>query len=321
LSYIKAIAHPNFALIKYWGKSDIINNRPDMSSISVTIDSLRSSAKVSFDPSLKEDHWSLNSVDQRSLGQILPTIEYLRSFKTIKDHCLIESENNFPTSAGLASSASGLASIVLAVSKLFKLKLSNEELIHAAMLGSASAPRSLFSGFVYLNKSENYSCQTILEPNEWPLKVIICLTSAKQKTISSREGMIISKSTSPYYQSWVNEHEADVLAALKAIRSKNFSLLGEVVESNCEKMHNIMETSNPPLIYRNRVTQLCVDKIKEMKKRGSNIFYTIDAGPQVKIICQPKDVEIVTNNMKLIPNIEDVIQANLGQGGRVIDES
>ena len=254
MSYIKAVANPNFALIKYWGKSDVLSNQPDMSSISITIDSLESSVKVSFDSSLQEDHWILNGVDQNSLGQIHPTIEYLRSFKRIKDHCIIDSENNFPTAAGLASSASGIASIVVAIVKLFELKLTNEQLIYAAMLGSGSAPRSLFSGFVHLNKLDNYSCQTILKPSHWPLKVIICLTSAKEKIISSRKGMMISKLTSPYYDSWVKDQEADISLALKAIEKRNFGLLGKVVEKNCEKMHKVMETSKPPLIYRNQTT-------------------------------------------------------------------
>jgi diphosphomevalonate decarboxylase len=320
LSYIKAIAHPNFALIKYWGKSDVINNRPDMSSISVTIDSLQSSAKVSFDPSLKEDHWSLNRVDQRSLGQILPTMEYLRSFKTIKEHCLIESENNFPTAAGLASSASGVASIVIAINKLFNLNLSKEELINAAILGSGSAPRSLYPGFTYLNKDNN-SCHTILEPSEWPLKIIICQTSSNRKIVSSREGMQISKSTSPYYQSWVDDHDNDINIALQAIKSRNFNLLGKVSESNCKKMHQVMETSKPSLFYRNKTTQLCIRKIEEMKINGLNIFYTIDAGPQVKVICEPKYSEQVLSSMKLVPNIENVVEVSLGEGARVINEN
>ena len=250
LSYIKAIAHPNFALIKYWGKSDVSNNLPDMSSISITIDTLFSTAKVSFDSSLKKDLWVLNDIEQESLGQIKPTMSYLKSFKPVKDFCVIESTNNFPTAAGLASSASGVASIVTAINELFNLHLSEKELINAAILGSGSAPRSLYSGFVYLNK-KNYSCETILDRNEWPLKIIICQTSSDRKLVSSRDGMRISKSTSSYYEDWVNDQDNDIKKALKAIKMKDFDLLGEVSEDSCKKMHKVMETSKPPLIYRN----------------------------------------------------------------------
>ena len=319
LSYIKAIAHPNFALIKYWGKSDASNNLPDMSSISITIDTLFSTAKVSYDSTLKKDLWILNDIEQESLGQIKPTMNYLKSFKPVKDFCVIESTNNFPTAAGLASSASGVASIVVAINELFNLNLSEKELINAAILGSGSAPRSLYSGFVYLNK-KNYSCETILDSNQWPLKIIICQTSSDRKLVSSRDGMRISKSTSSYYKDWVNDQDNDIKKALKAIKMKDFDLLGEVSEDNCKKMHKVMETSSPPLIYRNATSHLCIQKIEEMKVNGIGIFYTIDAGPQVKIICKAQHADQVISEMKSIPNIQDIIEVNIGQGARLTNE-
>ena len=319
LSYIKAIAHPNFALIKYWGKSDASNNLPDMSSISITIDTLFSTAKVSYDSTLKKDLWILNDIEQESLGQIKPTMNYLKSFKPVKDFCVIESTNNFPTAAGLASSASGVASIVVAINELFNLNLSEKELINAAILGSGSAPRSLYSGFVYLNK-KNYSCETILDSNQWPLKIIICQTSSDRKLVSSRDGMRISKSTSSYYKDWVNDQDNDIEKALKAIKMKDFDLLGEVSEDNCKKMHKVMETSKPPLIYRNATSHLCIQKIEEMKVNGIGIFHTIDAGPQVKIICKAQHADQVISEMKSIPNIQDIIEVNIGQGARLTNE-
>ena len=319
LSYIKAIAHPNFALIKYWGKSDASNNLPDMSSISITIDTLFSTAKVSYDSTLKKDLWILNDIEQESLGQIKPTMNYLKSFKPVKDFCVIESTNNFPTAAGLASSASGVASIVVAINELFNLNLSEKELINAAILGSGSAPRSLYSGFVYLNK-KNYSCETILDSNQWPLKIIICQTSSDRKLVSSRDGMRISKSTSSYYKDWVNDQDNDIKKALKAIKMKDFDLLGEVSEDNCKKMHKVMETSKPPLIYRNATSHLCIQKIEEMKVNGIGIFHTIDAGPQVKIICKAQHADQVISEMKSIPNIQDIIEVNIGQGARLTNE-
>ena len=319
LSYIKAIAHPNFALIKYWGKSDASNNLPDMSSISITIDTLFSTAKVSYDSTLKKDLWILNDIEQESLGQIKPTMNYLKSFKPVKDFCVIESTNNFPTAAGLASSASGVASIVVAINELFNLNLSEKELINAAILGSGSAPRSLYSGFVYLNK-KNYSCETILDSNQWPLKIIICQTSSDRKLVSSRDGMRISKSTSSYYKDWVNDQDNDIEKALKAIKMKDFDLLGEVSEDNCKKMHKVMETSSPPLIYRNATSHLCIQKIEEMKVNDIGIFHTIDAGPQVKIICKAQHADQVISEMKSIPNIQDIIEVNIGQGARLTNE-
>ena len=132
--------------------------------------------------------------------------------------------------------------------------------------------------------------------------------------------MRISKLTSPHYESWVNNQDNDIRKALKAIKIKDFDLLGEVSEGNCKKMHRVMETSKPPLFYRNATSHLCIQKIEEMRADGINLFYTIDAGPQVKIICKAKHTDQVISEMKSIPNIQDIIEVNIGQGARLTNE-
>lgn len=320
LKQVCSVAHPNFALIKYWGKSNLAKNTPAMDSISITIDTFKSVTKVSFDSSITKDIFILNGIQQRTLGQIKPTVNYLRTFHKNLDHCIIQSDNNFPTAAGLASSASGVASLVTALSRLFNLKLSNMELMNAAMLGSGSAPRSMFPGFVYLDK-DNFTCKTILDEKQWPLKIIICLTNTNEKVISSRIGMQISKATSPFYRSWINSQDEDIKKGLQAIKEKDFHALAEVSESNCEKMHKVMESSEPPLLYKNEVTKQCIKQINQMKMSGLSLFYTVDAGKQVKIICKPDDTETIVAKMKLVPNVHSIIEANLGQGARIINES
>ena len=132
----------------------------------------------------------LNGMEQSSLGQIQLPCEHLKKISQIEQPCLIESSNNFPTAAGLASSASGIASLITALDNALGTKLSNQQMIEAAMLGSGSAARSLFSGFVHLEVvQDQLNCATILAAEEWPLNVIVCVTSTKQKTISSRQGL------------------------------------------------------------------------------------------------------------------------------------
>ena len=119
-----AIAHPNIALIKYWGKSNITGNIPAMSSISLTVDVLESKTKISFPKDLNEDTWILNGSRQSSLERIKMPFNELKKRSNVRDACLIESDNNFPTAAGLASSASGMASLVMALSDALELELS-----------------------------------------------------------------------------------------------------------------------------------------------------------------------------------------------------
>ena len=263
----------------------------------------------------------LNGVEQPSLGQIQLPCEHLKKISQIEQPCLIESTNNFPTAAGLASSASGIASLITALDNALETKLSNQQMVEAAMLGSGSAARSLFSGFVHLEVvQDQLNCATILAAEEWPLNVIVCVTSTKQKTISSRRGMEISRKTSPMYSDWVRNHQEDMELALQAIAAKNFDQLGKIAEQNCLKMHKVMKTSQPPIDYWNPATYACVDTVKNMQGKGIPVFFTIDAGPQVKIICEPDVCKDVVPLMQKVPGVQSIIQSRLGKGARVINE-
>ena len=317
---VTAIAHPNFALIKYWGKADSRSNIPAMSSISLTIDSLTSTTRISINTDSTENIWTLNGKDQDDLGRINPVLKYLNNISRNNFGCIIKSENNFPTSAGLASSASGIASLVIAYNKLFRLDMSFDQLMKASMIGSGSAPRSLLGGFVFLNIEEQPSIKTIMEPEEWPLSMIICITDDKEKIISSREGMEISRKTSPFYQSWLDSNKADIQIAKSAIAEKNIKSLGEVAEKNCFLMHKVMKTSSPQLNYMTERTNNCIKEIKAAREDGADLFFTVDAGPQVKIVCKPEDKELIKDRLIDKSYVMTLVEANIGLGARIIDE-
>ena len=247
-------------------------------------------------------------------------LKYLNNISRNNFGCIIKSENNFPTSAGLASSASGIASLVIAYNKLFKLGMSFDQLLEASMIGSGSAPRSLLGGFVSLNIEEQPSINTIIEPEEWPLSIIICITDDKEKIISSREGMEISRKTSPFYQSWLDSNEADIQIAKSAIAEKNIKRLGEVAEKNCFLMHKVMKTSSPQINYMTERTNNCIKEIKATREDGADLFFTVDAGPQVKIVCKPEDKELIKDRLIDKPYVMTLVEANIGLGARIIDE-
>ena len=180
-----AIAHPNFALVKYWGKKDSNQNRPAMSSISVTVDSMISKTKI-YKNSQSNHQLFINGIEEFDLSKILPPLEYLSEFSRADEYLVIESQNNFPTSSGLASSASGIASFVTAYEAHYDLCLDINHKAEASMLGSGSAPRSLIGGFVLMDHKDNFRCSQILKEPEWPLDVLICIVSKEPKEISSR---------------------------------------------------------------------------------------------------------------------------------------
>ena len=316
-----AIAHPNFALVKYWGKKDSNQNRPAMSSISVTVDSMISKTKIFKNFQSNHHQLFINGIEEFDLSKILPPLEYLSEFSGADEYLVIESQNNFPTSSGLASSASGIASFVTAYEAHYNLCLDINHKVKACMLGSGSAPRSLIGGFVLMDHKDNFRCSQILKEPEWPLDVLICIVSKEPKEISSREGMEISKRTSPLYQDWLDTNEKHISLALDAIKEKNISRLEKVTEENCNFMHEVMKTSKPSIIYMNDVTHSCIAEIENLRASGHKLFYTIDAGPQIKIICDPKSANTIKDTISQRTDVIDIIHTGLGGSPRIIDEN
>ena len=316
-----AIAHPNFALVKYWGKKDSKQNRPAMSSISITVDSMQSKTKI-FKNKLSNCHqFFINGMEETDLSRIYPSLFYLSEISKSDDYLVIQSENNFPTSSGLASSASGIASFVTAYDAHYDLNLEMSNKIEACILGSGSAPRSLIGGFVLMDHKNNYSCTQVLSKADWPVDVLICLASKETKKISSRQGMEISKRTSPLYQDWLGRNDKDISLALEAIKEKDMSRRENVTEENCNFMHEVMKTSKPPIIYMNDVTHSCIAEIENLRASGHKLFYTVDAGPQIKIICDPKSTNTIKDTIAQKTDVIDIIHTGLGGSPRIIDEN
>ena len=316
-----AIAHPNFALVKYWGKKESKQNRPAMSSISITVDSMRSKTTIKKNIASKTHRLFINGKEESDLSRILPSIEYLSNISKSNDYLLIQSDNNFPTSSGLASSASGVASFVTAFEAHYDIDLNLSDRIEACILGSGSAPRSLMGGFVFMDHNNGYKCNQILKKSDWPLDILICIASINSKKISSRVGMEISRKTSPIYQQWLDINNQHINSALKSIREKNIVDLSKVTEENCELMHKVMESSIPSIQYRSALTHECITEIKNLRASGHRLFYTIDAGPQVKIICEPKSSEAIKERIMKETDISKIIHARIGESPRVINEN
>ncbi len=315
-----AIAHPNFALVKYWGKKEGNQNRPAMSSISITVDSMKSKTTIHKNASNNMHRLFIDGKEESDLSRVIPPIEYLSNISKSDDYLIIRSENNFPTSSGLASSASGIASLVTAYEAHYEIDLKMCEKVQASMLGSGSSPRSLMGGFVLMNHNDKYKCTQILQKSDWPLEILICIASSERKKISSRDGMEISKRTSPVYRDWLNINHKHVSGALKSIKERNIVNLQKITEENCKLMHKVMETSKPSIKYMTNVTEQCITEIENLRASGHRLFYTIDAGPQIKIICSPESSQIIKKTIEDNTDILKIIHTKIGGPPRVINE-
>jgi diphosphomevalonate decarboxylase len=324
---ITAVAHSNIALIKYWGKSNQKLNIPAVDSISITLKKLSTKTSVMFSENFKQDILILNnkSADEKRRLRVSHFLDLIRNEKKINSPAEVKSENNFPTSAGLASSASGFAALALAASKAVGLNLSPVELSELARKGSGSAARSIFGGFVHMHRGNDKSgIDSVAEPlydeNYWDLHLLILVTSTKEKDIGSTEGMNLTAKTSPYYKNWIQSSLSDISEMKNAIAKKDFEKVGDLSEFSCLKMHALAMSANPGIIYWNENTIKIINKVRALRQSGLGIFFTIDAGPQVKVLCLPKDVKKIKNEFQPMKGIKQIIQTAIGPSAYILGD-
>ena len=306
-----AHAHPNIALIKYWGKAPGPGNVPATPSLSVTLDTLETTTEVA---TAERDSVVLNGRPVTD-AKIAACLARLRQRFTVPP-LAIRSHNNFPTAAGLASSASGFAALVTAIDRLCGLNLGPAERSVLAREASASAARSLFEGFVALEGPE-WQARPLLSASDWPLRIVIAVTDTGVKAVSSSEGMRRSAATAPYYDAWVESTRADFAAALRLVAARDFDALAELAEHSCLKMHALMLASRPGLIYWNATTVACLHALRALREMGHAVFFTVDAGPQVKAICLPEDEPPVARALAAVTGVTQILRAGLGAGAWV----
>ena len=320
ISRAQARARANFALIKYWGKADADLNVPAVGSISITLDALWSDTTVELDSSLAADELLLGGVRRaEQLAKVSACLDLLRARAGVATRARVVSDNNFPTAAGLASSASGFAALVTAASAALGLDLSPRELSIFARQGSGSAARSVFGGFVEMHAGtaadgEDSFAEPLLAGTAWPLEVVIAVTAKAEKEIGSRSGMTRSAEFSPYYSAWVATQPADLDAARRAIAARDFGALADVAEHNCLKRHAAALAARPPLLYWNGATVDCLHAIRRLRAEGVPVFFTVVAGPQVKAICTAASRARVEAALRELPGVLDVVASKLGPG-------
>jgi len=318
-----ARAGANFALVKYWGKADARLNVPAVGSISITLDALFTETEVEVAPELAADQLTLDGKRRdEDVAKISACVDLLRRKAGVDTRVRVSSRNNFPTAAGLASSASGFAALVRAAEAALGLTLSPRERSIVARQGSGSAARSIFGGFVEMHAGTaadgaDSFAEPLLEANEWPLEVVIAVTAKGEKETGSRSGMTRSASSSPYYGAWVSGQPPDLAAARAAIHARDFAALADVAEHNCLKMHAAALGARPPLVYWNGATVDCLHAVRQLRAGGVPVFFTIDAGPQLKAVCAPGARAQVERTLRNVPGVLDILTSALGAGAEL----
>ncbi len=322
MNSVTAFAPTNIALAKYWGKRDTSLNLPSNSSLSITLDHFGTTTKLTLNKNLTQDSLFINGNEihnPSSLNKIKNVLNTFRNLSNQNIYAQIESENNFPTGAGLASSASGLAALTLAASKIYNVDLTLDQLSCIARIGSGSACRSLYSGYVLWNRGElangtDSHAKSLYSKAHWELDVLICVVNSESKITGSTDGMILTQNTSPYFESWTKYAEQSCSTIQNAIDKKDFSLLSQEAEANCLRMHACAMASNPAIFYFKPQTLEIISKVYEMRKIGLDVFFTIDAGPNVVLVCNPNHTKELIRNFSQY----HLLQSKISDGARIL---
>ncbi|MFK4180986.1 diphosphomevalonate decarboxylase [Staphylococcus cohnii] len=322
----KARAHTNIALIKYWGKADEAYIIPMNNSLSVTLDRFYTETKVTFSEQYTKDILILNgqTVDDSEATKIRRFMDIVRDLGKTSMYAHIESDNFVPTAAGLASSASAYAALAAACNEALKLGLSGKGLSRLARRGSGSASRSIYGGFVEWEKgyddATSYSLPIDADHWEDDLSMIFVVINNKTKKVSSRAGMSHTRDTSRFYQYWLDHVDEDIASVKHAINDKNFKYLGEVIEENGLRMHATNLGSQPPFTYMVEDSYLAMDIVHQCREAGYPCYFTMDAGPNVKILVEKKNQQAVIDALQKSFNDDQIIASDITRTGVEIIE-
>src|SRR3990167_7287860 len=297
-SLVSAYAPSNIALVKYWGKRNTELNLPVTSSLSISLahrgvtTSLKLNEEKSDTLIINGKHESLDS----SFGKRL--IAFLDLFRPKNKSFHVITQSNLPTAAGFAA-------LTLALDLLFNWHLSDQELSIIARLGSGSAARSLWNGFVEWHKgTEENGLDSFAQPLDitWSeLRSGLLILDHQKKLIGSREAMNRTVKTSPFYSVWPQKVERDLQKIKKAIMHHDFTQLGEIAENNALAMHATMITAHPPVLYWQAATIAAMHAIWQLRKEGVPVYFTEDAGANLKLLFLKGQEEII---FKSFPDIE-----------------
>ena len=320
----EAIANPNIAFIKYWGDKDSRLRIPSNGSISMNLDNLFTRTSVCFDSALTSDKLRLDGEIVSGLPheRVSKFLDHVRQMAGTSDYARVESENNFPTGSGIASSASAFAALSLAASTAAGLHLGEKDLSRLARLGSGSACRSVPGGFVEWQDGEDDASSyafSIAPPNHWELNDCIAVVSQEHKDTGSSQGHLLADS-SLLQSVRVGDTSRRLDICRQAILACDFKAFAEIVELDSNLMHAVMMTSKPRLLYWQPGTLAVMQAVVEWRSKGIPVCFTIDAGPNVHVLTPGDFSSRVIANLVQIPGVTEVLSAQPGGAVRLIDK-
>ncbi len=323
-------APPNIALVKYWGVRDARLVLPYNSSLSVTLDRLRSRTSVRFSSDLTRDRVTLNGAEATGGARdaVVALLDLVRARAGTEARATVRSENNFPTASGLASSASGFAALAGAASAAAGLRLSDPELSRLARRGSGSASRSVFGGFVRWDAGrradgEDSFARSLFGPEHWPALVdlVVLVEGAPVKSVRSADAMQATVATSPEYARRLAELPRRLQRIERAIAAREPDRLFPLVMEECDSFREVCETTVPSLDYLTSASRAILEEVRTLNREAGRpvVAYTHDAGAHVHLFTLERHVRRVRRRVTELDGVRATLLVRPGPGMRRID--
>lgn len=325
-----AIGPANIAFIKYWGVRNQALTLPYNGSLSMNLDRCLTTTEVVFDEALAQDEAVLTLFGQqpgqaagRPYERVVAQLDRLRALAGVTTRARVASANNFPSDAGIASSAAAFAALTLAGAAALGLQLDERRLsILTRQSGSGSACRSIPTGFVEwlsppdATDDESYAL-SIATPDHWALADVVAVVDPGAKKIGSAENHLLATS-SPYFATRLATLPERLRLARHAVLARDLATLGHAIEADTVSMHAVCMTSSPPSFYWNGGTLDVIHAVRGWREDGLESYFTIDAGPNVHVICHERDAATVAKQLDALAAVQFTISNVVGSGARLI---
>ncbi|KQO64985.1 diphosphomevalonate decarboxylase [Curtobacterium sp. Leaf261] len=320
-----ARAHPNIALVKYWGKADERLALPATGSLSMTLDVFPTTTTVTVDDGAgagreARDRFVLDGRvdDGAQLERVTRFLDLVRELAGTDARASVVSQNTVPTGAGLASSASGFAALATAAAAAYGLDLDVAALSRLARRGSGSATRSIPGGVAVWHAGHDDVTSFAESVEAPPMAMVVVTIDAAEKAVSSREAMRRTIATSPFYPAWVTSTAATLDAMTAACAAGDFTRVGEITESNALRMHATIQGAEPPIRYLTARSVAVFDAVAALRASGVEAYATADAGPNVVVLTRPEDRDRVTG---ALADLGTVIASGTGPGSHLLPDA
>lgn len=320
-----ARAGSNIAFIKYWGVADPNLNLPLNNSISMTLADLYTTTTVEWlHPRLQGSDEAF--IDGRRLvgkeaERVFRHLDRIRGLNGSIDRARVVSRNNFPAGSGIASSASGFAALSVAACAAAGISLERDRMSAVARRGSGSAARSIYGGYVEWERGSDDRTSTahqLYPADHWSLLDIVAIVDAGEKAVGSEQGHRLALS-SPFNAARLGTVPAALSEVRAAIATRDLQRMGPIIEQDALAMHAVMMTSSPSLMYWQGGTVDLINAVRKWRSEGIMAYFTIDAGPNVHIICEDKERVTILERLRAMANIQQIIVSGPGEGPRLLD--